>query len=193
MLTDGTFLEDESSIVNLDHKSKISDIFFIPYNVKFSFNKDYRNNLKKLSQLNTIPEISDLAKSEINSSDIVILGSGTQFSSLLPSYKILGENDIIFNSKTYMIGNAGLDHDILNLTHEDIIDTTLKYFKDTENRSTIDAYLCVKTETDLKFGKSLLDSYKGIRIIKNDNFITSDKKTNASEILKFILKDFAGF
>ena len=55
--------------------------------------------------------------------------------------------------------------------------------------SNIDNYLCVETENDLKFGKSLSDSYKGIRIIKNDKFMTSDKKTNASEILKFILKD----
>ena len=50
-------------------------------------------------------------------------------------------------------------------------------------------YLCVKTENDLKFGKSFSDTYKGIKIVKNDNFMTSDKKTNADEILKFILED----
>ena len=86
--------------------------------------------------------------------------------------------------------NVGLDHDILNLTHEEIIDTALNCFKDQYNLiSNIDNYLCVETENDLKFGKSLSDSYKGIRIVKNDKFMTSDKKTNASEILNFILKD----
>ena len=189
LLTDGTYLQDESSIVNLDHKTKISDFFFIPYGERLSLPKDYRNNLVKLSALNVIPEVSDLAKSEIRSSDIVIFGSGTQFSSLLPTYKILGENNVTISAKSYMIGNVGLDHDILNLTHQDIIDTALMCFKDQYNLISIDNYLCVETENDLKFGKSLSDSYKGIRIVKNDKFMTSDKKTNAGEILKFILKD----
>ena len=190
LLTDGTYLQDESSIVNLDHKTKISDFFFIPYGERLSLKKDYRNNLVKLTTLNQVPEVSDLARSEIRSSDIVIFGSGTQFSSLLPTYKILGENNVTISAKSYMIGNVGLDHDILNLTHQDIIDTALMCFKDQYNLiSNIDNYLCVETENDLKFGKSLSDSYKGIRIIKNDKFMTSDNKTNASEILKFILKD----
>ena len=189
LLTDGTYLQDESSIVNLDHKTKISDFFFIPYGERLSLPKDYRNNLVKLSALNVIPEVSDLAKSEIRSSDIVIFGSGTQYSSLLPTYKILGENNVTISAKSYMIGNVGLDHDILNLTHQDIIDTALMCFKDQYNLISIDNYLCVETENDLKFGKSLSDSYKGIRIVKNDKFMTSDKKTNAGEILKFILKD----
>ena len=190
LLSDGTYLQDESSIVNLDHKTKISDFFFIPYGERLSLKKDYRNNLVKLTTLNQVPEVSDLARSEIRSSDIVIFGSGTQFSSLLPTYKILGENNVTISAKSYMIGNVGLDHDILNLTHQDIIDTTLMSFKDQYNLfSNIDNYLCVETENDLKFGKSLSDSYKGIRIVKNDKFMTSDKKTNAGEILKFILKD----
>ena len=190
LLTDGTYLQDESSIVNLDHKTKISDFFFIPYGKRLSLPKDYRNNLVKLTALNVVPEVSNLAKSEIRSSDIVIFGSGTQFSSLLPTYKILGENNVTISAKSYMIGNVGLDHDILNLTHQDIIDTALMCFKDQYNLiSNIDNYLCVETENDLKFGKSLSDSYKGIRIVKNDKFMTSDKKTNAGEILKFILKD----
>ena len=190
LLTDGTYLRDESSIVNLDHKTKISDFFFIPYGKRLSLPKDYRNNLVKLTALNVVPEVSDLAKSEIRSSDIVIFGSGTQYSSLLPTYKILGENNVTISAKSYMIGNVGLDHDILNLTHQDIIDTALMCFKDQYNLiSNIDNYLCVETENDLKFGKSLSDSYKGIRIVKNDKFMTSDKKTNSDEILKFILKD----
>ena len=190
LLTDGTYLQDESSIVNLDHKTKISDFFFIPYGERLSLPKDYRNNLVMLTALNVVPEVSDLAKSEIRSSDIVIFGSGTQYSSLLPTYKILGENNVTISAKSYMIGNVGLDHDILNLTHQDIIDTALMCFKDQYNLiSNIDNYLCVETENDLKFGKSLSDSYKGIRIVKNDKFMTSDKKTNAGEILKFILKD----
>ena len=190
LLSDGTYLQDESSIVNLDHKTKISDFFFIPYGERVSLPKDYRNNLVKLSALNVVPEVSDLAKAEIRSSDIVIFGSGTQFSSLLPTYKILGENNVTISAKSYMIGNVGLDHDILNLTHQDIIDIALMCFKDQYNLiSNIDNYLCVETENDLKFGKSLSDSYKGIRIVKNDKFMTSDKKTNADEILKFILKD----
>ena len=190
LLTDGTYLQDESSIVNLDHKTKISDFFFIPYGKRLSLPKDYRNNLVKLTALNVVPEVSNLAKSEIRSSDIVIFGSGTQYSSLLPTYKILGENNVTISAKSYMIGNVGLDHDILNLTHQDIIDTALMCFKDQYNLiSNIDNYLCVETENDLKFGKSLSDSYKGIRIVKNDKFMTSDKKTNAGEILKFILKD----
>lgn len=190
LLSDGTYLQDESSIVNLDHKTKISDFFFIPYGERLSLPKDYRNNLVKLTALNVVPEVSDLAKSEIRNSDIVIFGSGTQYSSLLPTYKILGENNVTISAKSYMIGNVGFDHDILNLTHEEIIDTTLNCFKDQYNLiSNIDNYLCVETENDLKFGKSLSDSYKGIRIVKNDKFMTSDNKTNASEILNFILKD----
>ena len=126
----------------------------------------------------------------MQSSDIVIFGSGTQYSSLLPSYKILGANLHSIVPPVYMIGNVGLDHDILNLTHEEIVDTTLNLLGDPLNiRSSICKYLCVKTENDLKFGKSFSDTYKGIKIVQNDNFMTSDKKTNADEILKFILED----
>ena len=190
LLTDGTYLNDESSIVNLDHKTKIADFFFIPFGKRLSLKKDYKNNLIKLSALNYIPKISNLAKDELQSSDVVIFGSGTQYSSLLPSYKILGANLHSIVPPVYMIGNVGLDHDILNLTHEEIVDTTLNLLGDPLNiQSSICKYLCVKTENDLKFGKSFSDTYKGIKIVQNDNFMTSDKKTNADEILKFILED----
>lgn len=190
LLTDGTFLNDESSIVNLDHKTKIADFFFIPFGKRLSLKKDYKNNLKKLYALNFIPKISNLAQDELQSSDVVIFGSGTQYSSLLPSYKILGANIHVVVPPVYMIGNVGLDHDILNLTHEEIVDTTLNLLDDPLNiRSNIQKYLCVKTENDLKFGKSFSGTYKGIKIVKNDDFMTADKKTNADEILKFILED----
>ena len=190
LLTDGTFLNDESSIVNLEHKTKIADFFFIPFGKRLSLKKDYKNNLRKLYALNSIPDISALAYYELESSDVVIFGSGTQYSSLLPSYKILGANIGSIVPPVYMIGNVGLDHDILNLTHEDIVDCTLNLLNDPLNiHSNIQKYLCVETENDLKFGKSLSDSYKGIEIIKNDNFMTSDNKTNGDEILKFILED----
>ena len=80
LLTDGTYLNDESSIVNLDHKTKIADFFFIPFGKRLSLKKDYKNNLIKLSALNYIQKISNLAKNELQSSDMVIFGSGTQYS-----------------------------------------------------------------------------------------------------------------
>ena len=80
-------LENEFDIVDFnDFNDKIEEIYF-------------KNNL--------IPKININTKNCILNSDIIIFSCGTQFSSLIPTYKTEGFNNAIINSKAkkYLILN----------------------------------------------------------------------------------------
>ena len=95
LLTTGEMLGDEVSIVNgwCDKLGKISQIFL----VKFDFDCEklrglnYVEKYKILEMMSIRPVLADVVKKAISKADTIIYGSGTQFSSLLPSYLIIND------------------------------------------------------------------------------------------------------
>lgn len=160
----------ENKIVNKIHKTEIKKIYLIK-NVdydKFFLNKKLlkiKNIEKVLKKINNIPKISIDAKKNILSSDIIIYGPGTQHSSLFPSYLIASKVIKQSKAKKYFIMNLDYDKDIVNLSSKNIIDLSLKYLSDTQNKyNMIDKVLI---DEKCKFC-NLNGKYKNINIIKKN-------------------------
>ena len=102
-------LNYEYEIVDFnDSNDKIEDIFF-------------ENNLT--------PIINDNTRECIMNSDIIIFSCGTQFSSLIPTYKTIGFNKAISDSKAtkYLLLNCDYDNDIINYNGNELIDKINSY------------------------------------------------------------------
>lgn len=103
-----SILENEATIVNFDSSGdKITDVFF---------------DIEE-------PILLTETKKIIETSDIIILSCGTQFSSLIPTYKTQGFNDAFKNSKAskYLILNAEYDNDIIGYTGNLLLEKINKY------------------------------------------------------------------
>lgn len=115
----GVIIDDEAKIVDYNNSiDYIDDIFF----------KDSNNNEYEYSLIN------NRCIDAINDADIIIFSCGTQWSSLIPTYKSkthdnVSFNDIIKNSKAkkYLIMNGKEDKDMINRGADDILDIVERY------------------------------------------------------------------
>jgi len=102
-------LKNEESIVNFNDKNdKIIDIYF---------------NNNKYPTLNKETELLLL------NSDIIIASCGTQFSSLIPTYKTIGFKETLHksNASKYLILNCDIDNDIINYDADELLDKINEY------------------------------------------------------------------
>lgn len=193
ILSDGTLLKDEASIVEGEYRNKgnISSFYLIPF--EYDLNSlEHLSFAQKVAVLNTVsvkPNISELAKNELNKADLIIYGSGTQFSSLLPSYFIVGDY-ISKNLKNIIkinIANLNFDNDIYNFAIEDILDQVLYLQKDTNNTRNTITYAFIHNnlnQCEIKLKNKDSISYKGIFFTKDD-FLT-EKGHNGHNLVKRI-------
>lgn len=101
-------LHDEASIVDFNDKTdKIVDIFF---------DKDY-------------PLLNKNTENLLLKSDIILFSCGTQFSSLIPTYKTILFKETINKSKAskYLILNCDYDKDINNYSGNELLDKINEY------------------------------------------------------------------
>lgn len=99
----GKILLDEASIVDFnDNDDKIIDVFF---------------NEKKL------PILNKNTQEVLLNSDIILFSCGTQFSSLVPTYKTLLFKETIRECKgyKYLVLNADFDKDIINYNGDELL------------------------------------------------------------------------
>ena len=133
---------DENSISQGNFFKKIDDIFLL----KKILNKRDIKSLKKknisfikdfFKNKNIKPYFNPKVKKAILDSKIIIYGSGTQHSSLFPSYLTNNFARVIEKSKAIKIylSNISYDLDIKNLTGAEIINCFFKYCYGTNNLS----------------------------------------------------------
>jgi 2-phospho-L-lactate transferase/gluconeogenesis factor (CofD/UPF0052 family) len=139
---DGEILEREAKIVGEQSPSKIVDFFFLDEPLGTA-------NLKKLRALPTTKArregllalhkpvtLSPEAREALLNSDLIIYGPGTQFSSLLPSYKTSDIGEAIAGSRArakIFVANIHRDHDIQSITATDLVATALEFLGDARN------------------------------------------------------------
>ena len=102
-------MKNEESIVNFNDKNdKIIDIYF--------------NNDK-------YPILNEKTEQILLNSDIIIASCGTQFSSLIPTYKTIGFKETLHKSKAnkYLILNCDFDNDIINYNADELLDKINEY------------------------------------------------------------------
>jgi 2-phospho-L-lactate transferase/gluconeogenesis factor (CofD/UPF0052 family)/choline kinase len=103
-----TILFDESSIVDFnDENDKIIDIFFDKSD----------------------PVLNKNTEELLLTSDIIVFSCGTQFSSLIPTYKTLLFKETICKSKAkkFMVFNCDYDKDIMNYSGNELLDKINEY------------------------------------------------------------------
>ena len=83
-----------------------------------------------LNQLESIPALNPDIKDVLSSSDIIIFGSGTQHSSLFPTYKVLARNNVYppKSAKRIFVSNLEPDLDITGWTGEHLLEGFSRHF-----------------------------------------------------------------
>jgi 2-phospho-L-lactate transferase/gluconeogenesis factor (CofD/UPF0052 family) len=133
----GEVISSEEDIVAGNFHGKVSEIFLLPEPLTTTQRKDLES-IGKLSDkiefllgIQELPMLNSDAVDALEAADIVIYGSGTQNSSLLPSYKVLSNAGVFPSSTSCKIFIANLDYDldILNWTDDDLIESFSKQWK----------------------------------------------------------------
>jgi 2-phospho-L-lactate transferase/gluconeogenesis factor (CofD/UPF0052 family) len=152
----GKILYDEADIVEYnDENNPIVDIRF----------KDSEGNIVEDSFL------CGRAITEIRSADIIIFSTGTQWSSLIPTYKCYTEEDNFrdilksSNAKKYLLINGTEDKDMIGLNGDDILKILNNYFNINECVIVAGENKLTPSKTDLllqtkseKYGSDILAS-----------------------------------
>lgn len=143
-------LMDEGSIVDLNNGDvEIKDVFF--------YNKDLECTQSHYYFLN--PKVRELI---LEKTDLLIFSSGTQWSSLIPTYKNTEFQNIIseYTGKKIFVINNEEDKDMRGVTSADIIKTVSKYI-DINNTTFLfnnDASISMKIVNPLYKDKSIFYS-----------------------------------
>ncbi len=114
----GTIINDEGDIVSWNNAGdKIKRVFLVDQE-----NKEY------IPSINEKNELSD-CKELINNADIIIFSSGTQWSSLIPTYMHKGFFEIINESKAakYLILNNAEDYDMYGVDADECLNIINNY------------------------------------------------------------------
>jgi 2-phospho-L-lactate transferase/gluconeogenesis factor (CofD/UPF0052 family) len=136
---DGTILDREARVVGAQSEAKNIDFFFLenplaPDELKrLNLLPDLAAKRAALQKLHRPVTISPEAKDAILNSDIIVYGPGTQFSSLLPSYKTEGMGEAIAASRAcakVFVANIHRDHDIEAFTATEIVNYALELLHD---------------------------------------------------------------
>lgn len=140
---DGSILEREAKIVSPQNEAKIIDFFFLENPLapdeltRLRLLPDIAAKRAALQTLHRPVSISPEAREALLHSDIIVYGPGTQFSSLLPSYKTTGIDEALFASRACIkifVTNIHRDHDIQAFSATDIVRKALELLHDPKNK-----------------------------------------------------------
>jgi hypothetical protein len=148
---DGELLQRGSHVVGEQSLSPIRRIFLLPEalgddELEALKPLDRDEKIRRLEAQSIRVGISPEARTALENSDIIVYGSGTQHSSLYPSYMTSGIREAIEESAApvkALLVNIGKDHDIQSLCATDIVDGALDYLGDPDNaHGSISHILC---------------------------------------------------
>jgi|APCry1669190119_1035276.scaffolds.fasta_scaffold00542_3 2-phospho-L-lactate transferase/gluconeogenesis factor (CofD/UPF0052 family) len=140
---DGEVLEKEGRVVGQQTKVPIYRIYLLKealnaVQIQALQAMGTRSEKERfLQELDAPVQLSREADEAIRVADIILYGPGTQFSSLIPSYRSTGIQASIQASRAKLkvfIANILCDHDIQGITCKQLIDQVLFYMGDPENQ-----------------------------------------------------------
>jgi len=167
---DGNFLYDEADIVEHNSKNRIKDIGFF-----------------KDSEKVTHSTFNEETIESVNNADIIIFSSGTQWSSLIPTYKSyngdLSFKDLILASKAdkCLVMNSTNDKDMIDSDANDILNILERYLNMHDIKTVIDK--------DAVEGLNTVNGYNNISFSLSGN----NDKHNGNLLIDSILKDYYGY
>ena len=133
----GNILKKEEEIVLNKRREMIEDIYLVSKKIKIKKNINKKLKISLLKKNEIFPKMNDEIKKIIDEADHIIYGSGTEHSSLYPTYLTSNLEKIIHNSKAkkHFIGNIHYDDDIIKETSASVIDKFYYYFSKKKNHN----------------------------------------------------------
>ncbi|HEY2017936.1 MAG TPA: 2-phospho-L-lactate transferase CofD family protein [Bryobacteraceae bacterium] len=172
----GEILSREAEIVGPQSSSPIRNLFFLEKPLSEAqkqqlANLGFEEKADHLARLSSDAELSPEAEQALLHADLVIYGPGTQFSSLLPSYRIA--RDAIRRSSArakIFVANLEWDHDIQTLTALDLADRVLEMAGDPRNENLTITHIFYNRDSrrngiPLGITEESLSEYKSARIV----------------------------
>ena len=141
---DGEILDTEAKVVGPQSNRKVLDIFLLEKPLtpgdwaRLQASPGVTEKRTILEELHRPPALSPEAREALLESDIIIYGPGTQFSSLLPSYKTAEMGETIRQSRArskIFVTNIHGDHDIQALTAAELVRQALVLLDDPDNEN----------------------------------------------------------
>lgn len=171
-------LLDEASIVDFDDiTDKIVDIAFNNHGSR------------------ELPILDEGTQDLLLNSDLIVLSCGTQFSSLIPTYKTVLFADTFKQSKAlkYLVLNCDYDNDILNYTGDELLDKVNEYISLKEP----DVKIIISPDMNPKLFPTIhsQDSLASYNYINIPNLVIKNTRNNhlihdGFVLWKYILKDY---
>mgnify|MGYP002136092235 FL=1 len=115
---EGNLLKNEADIVNYQGDKPLKAFYLLPLSALLSLDDTKTYTIPDIEALAKVPSISKEAELALKEADVIIFGSGTQFSSLLPSYRICQKEILAAPGKKVAIVNNQYDSDIRNISFE---------------------------------------------------------------------------
>lgn len=205
LLKNGTLLPNEASVVLTRTTDSIKDIYQMT-------NPITMNQIRKLSSieiddkinflksLRNIPTYNQEIKERILNGDIIVYGSGTPYSSILPSLETKGIADLIIKNKAPKIMIANLKKETNNfLSVSDLVNDLYKYLNRSTskrlNKKDLLTHLIVNNSTYEESNsitldeETILNQYPWLTIIKGDfSDPLNSYAHNGKNVLKALLK-----
>lgn len=167
----GFIIPDEGDIVEWDNPDdKIESVMLLKDGEEYIPSVDEETDLSKVRSI----------KSLVEDADIIIFSSGTQWSSLIPTYMHSGLRKILAASKAkkYVIMNNIEDHDMKGVSADDIIDI-------------LGRYIPVEDITAVVNADAVLGMNKVTRIKSVSGHISGEKsKHNPVKLIALLMKDY---
>ncbi len=116
--TEGNLLKNEADIVNYRGDKPLKSFYLLSLASLTSLDASKSYTESEIESLAKIPPISKEAQLALQEADVIIFGSGTQFSSLLPSYRICRSAILDSSAKKVAIVNNHYDSDIQNISFD---------------------------------------------------------------------------
>ena len=166
-------IEDEGSVVEWNNPNdKITSVTLLKDGVEYIPSVDEKTDLTRVPS----------CKSIIEEADIIIFSSGTQWSSLIPTYMHSGLRKILASSKAkkYVVMNNVEDHDMKGVTADEVVEI-------------IGQYIPIDDITAIVNLDSVPGMNKVTRIRSISGYIGGEKeKHNPVKLVALIMKDYFG-
>lgn len=136
LTSNGDCVPTEADIVAGNFEGRLEEIFLISEQIsdamlaEFNMLHTHLGKFNFLSDLESIPDINPLISDVLKKSEVIIFGSGTQHSSLFPTYKLLAHHNVFpaKPAKRVYISNLDHDFDITGWSGSDILNSFSRHF-----------------------------------------------------------------
>ncbi len=123
---DGNLLKNEADIVNYQGVQPLQSFYLLSLAALNGLDETKSYIQAEIAALAKVPPISKEAQLALQEADLIVFGSGTQFSSLLPSYRICKSAILDAKAKKVAIVNNRFDSDIQNIRFDQFMGQILQ-------------------------------------------------------------------